>query len=68
MIPNSEYGRESIHYSLNVHQFSIEKKCKDIDNGQNGPLPSILEIICSETLFPNYIAMYHFFGPIAAFS
>ena len=36
--------------------------------GKNGPLPSILEIICSETLFPNYIAMYHFFGPIAAFS
>ena len=37
-------------------------------HGKNGPLPSILEIICSETLFPNYIAMYHFFGPIAAFS
>ena len=39
-----------------------------LDFGKNGPLPSILEIICSETLFPNYIAMYHFFGPIAAFS
>ena len=54
--------------SNNKYWESDDLMKRDDRVGKNGPLPSILEIICSETLFPNYIAMYHFFGPIAAFS
>ena len=45
----------------NNNFFNFGYSFKQVFMGKNGPLPSILEIICLETLFPNYIAMYHFF-------
>ena len=36
------------------------KNSRDFRKGQNGQIPSILEIFCPKTLFRNNIVIYHF--------
>ena len=57
------YYRKELILSISIVYYTYGTSFSEmkINIGKNGPLPSILEIICLETLFPNFIAMYHFF-------